>query len=363
MAGEPLTYGASGVDMEGEEGALSRLLFWVKKTFSLSPTAKPCLPLGYFANVLSIEGLPLGIALTADGVGSKLLVAEMAGCYRTVGIDLVAMNANDLLCVGAKPLALVDYVAVESLRPEVLAEVGEGLFRGAEQARMSIVGGELAQLGEMVRGVGEGGGLDLAGAAIGTVPLERILVGQSIEGGDVLVGLASSGIHSNGLTLARRVFFRERGFKPESYLPELGRTVGEELLEPTRIYVPEVLEMLERGLRLKALLHITGGGFLNLLRTQSPVGYMIHTLPDPPPIFALLQSLGGIEDAEMFRVYNMGVGFCVVVAKEDVRGVLEIARRWGTPAWEMGFALPDPERTLILEPRHLRSRGKHFTKV
>jgi phosphoribosylformylglycinamidine cyclo-ligase len=313
--------------------------------------------------VIRLEGFNLGIAITTDSVGTKLLVAEMMGKYDTVGIDCMAMNVNDLLCVGATPVSFVDYIAVERLEPDVLGEIGKGLFRGAELARVNIAGGEIAQLPEMIRGVEEGRGVDLAGTAIGTVPLDRVIVGQSAKPGDVVVGLASSGIHSNGLTLARRLLFQEQGLKVDSYLQELGRTVGEELLEPTRIYVPEVVEMIEAGLALKALIHMTGGGFFNLTRTEAAVGYVIHTLPDPPPVFRVLQQLGGVSDAEMFQVYNMGVGFCAVVAEPDARRVIEIADKHGSRAWQIGSVVPDAERTITIEPRRLQSREKQFVKI
>ncbi len=363
MAKKNLTYAASGVDTTKAEQGLSQLLSWVQKTFSLNPAAKPHLPVGYFANVIRLAGLNLGIAMTTDGVGTKLLVAELMGQYNTVGIDCLAMNVNDLLCVGATPVSFVDYIAVERLDPDVLGEIGQGLFRGAELARVNIAGGEIAQLPEIIKGVKEGSGIDLAGTAIGTVPLDRVIIGQNVHPGDVVVGLASSGIHSNGLTLARRILLQEKGLQVDSYLQELGRTVGEELLEPTHIYVPEVVEMIEAGLSLRALIHLTGDGFFNLTRTEAAVGYVIHTLPDPPAIFKVLQQLGGVSDAEMFQVYNMGIGFCVVVGKADAQRVIDLAAKHGSPAWEMGLVVPDAGRTITIEPRRLQSQEKRFVKI
>jgi len=356
-------YAAAGVDSTKAESGLSRLRTWVEQTFPLNPAARPYLPLGYFANIIQLDGLPIGIAISTDGVGTKLLIAEMLGKYDTVGIDCVAMNVNDLLCVGATPVSFVDYIAVEELRPEVFEEIGKGLFRGAEFARVSIAGGEIAQLKEMVRGVREGSGLDLAGTAIGTVPLDRVIIGQDVQPGEVVIGLASSGIHSNGLTLARHVFFGEAKFTADTYIQEFGRTVGEELLEPTRIYVPEVTAMFAAGLRLKALIHLTGDGFFNLTRTAAPIGYLIHTLPPPPPIFTTLQEVGKLSAAEMFQVYNMGIGFCVVVAEPDAEQVIQIAAAHGTRAWRIGMTVASPERTIMIEPRHLRSQGQQFVAV
>ena len=212
----------------------------------------------------------------------------------------------------------------------------------------------------MVRGLHEGSGFDLAGTAIGTVPLDRVIIGQEVQSGDTVIGLASSGIHSNGLTLARRVFFAESRLTADSYLHELGRTIGEELLEPTRIYVPEVTAMFAAGLGLKALIHVTGDGFFNLTRTATPIGYLIHTLPPPPAIFTVLQEVGKVSNAEMFQVYNMGIGFCVIVAEPDAERVIEIATTHGTRAWRIGTTVASPERTVTIEPRHLQSQGQRF---
>lgn len=353
-------YAASGVDSSKAESGLARLRTWVEKTFPLNPTSRPVLPLGYFANIIQIDGLPTGIAISTDGVGTKLLVAEMMEKYDTVGIDCIAMNVNDLLCVGATPVSFVDYVAVETLKPAMLEEVAKGLFRGAELARVSISGGEIAQLQEMVRGLHPGSGFDLAGTAIGTVPLDRVIIGRDVQPGDAVIGLASSGIHSNGLTLARRILFTESQLTIESYLHECGRTVGEELLEPTRIYVPEVTAMFAADLQLKALMHVTGDGFFNFARTATPIGFRIHTLPPTPPIFAVLQEVGKVSDAEMYQVFNMGIGFCVVVAESDAERVIQIAAEHGTRAWRIGETVASAERTITIEPRRLQSQGQGF---
>lgn len=356
-------YSASGVDSTKAEDGLARLRTWVEKTFTLNAAARPHLPLGYFANIIQLDGIALGIAISTDGVGTKLLVAELLGKYDTVGIDCVAMNVNDLLCVGATPVSFVDYIAVEELQPAVLEEIGKGLYRGAELARVSIAGGEIAQLKEMVKGVREGCGFDLAGTAIGTVPLDRVIVGQDVQPGDVVIGLASSGIHSNGLTLARRILLSGTKLTVESYLEEFGRTIGEELLEPTRIYVSEITAMFAAGLQLRALIHVTGDGFLNLTRTAAPIGYVIHTLPPTPPIFSVLQEVGGISNAEMFQVYNMGIGFCVVVAEPDAERAMQIAAAHGTRAWRLGTTVASPERTIIIEPRQLQSHKQRFVSL
>jgi phosphoribosylformylglycinamidine cyclo-ligase len=354
-------YSRAGVNTVQEETALAGLLRWVGRTLQFG-RHRSALDFGYFASVLDL-GNGLGLALSTDGVGTKLLVAQMLDKYDTIGIDCVAMNVNDLLCVGAEPLCMLDYVAVQEADPDLLEQIGKGLYEGARQANISIPGGEIAQVREMIRGEREGRGFDLAGACVGLVPMNRILVGQNIQPGDAVIGIRSSGIHSNGLTLAREVFFRKAGFAPDRYVPELGRTIGEELLEPTRIYVREVLDLLRAGLDIKALAHITSDGLLNLNRVKAEVGYMLDTLPEPHPVFALLQELGGVGDEEMYQVYNMGVGFCLVVSSAHADRTLERLNGLGVEAFRLGHAVTDPDRRVHLIPRGLVGHGSHFRRA
>lgn len=332
MSDSGLDYRAAGVDdiMEGE--ALSVLAERVRRTFRFAgepghPGAV-FLDLGYYANVVEIGG-GMGIAVSTDGVGTKLLVAEMMGKYDTVGIDCVAMNVNDILCVGARPLALLDYIAVERADPAVVAAIADGLVRGAEEAGVSIPGGEFAQVAEMVRGVKPGSGFDIVGTAIGVVPLDRVIVGEALTDEDVVIGVPSSGIHSNGLSLARKALFGKGAYAPEERVQELGRSVGEELLEPTRIYVRPVLALLSAIAGVKALAHITGNGFLNLLRVKSNVGFELDDLPPPQPIFRIIQRAGGVAEAEMYRVFNMGIGFCAVVPRKAADRAISALRSAG----------------------------------
>jgi phosphoribosylformylglycinamidine cyclo-ligase len=356
--GKSLTYKAVGVGVAGrDEHGLGDLGRWVTKTFDLHP-ARPCLPLGYFANVIPIDDRT-GLAISTDGVGTKILIAQHMGIYDTVGIDCVAMNANDVQCVGARPMSLVDYNAVEKADPRLLGQLAKGLYAGAEAAGISIPAGEIAQIREMIHGTRHGYGFDLVGTCVGTVPLDRIIIGEHVRPGDVVVGLASSGIHSNGLTLARTVFTRA-GIAYDERVAELGRTLGEELLTPTFIYVREIVEMLEQNLAIKALIHITGDGFLNLTRVRAPVGYVIDELLPEPAIFPLLQRHGGVPDAEMFRVYNMGVGFCVVLDPRDAGRAIEIAAKHGRKAATIGYAINDPERHVWVPQRGLVGKDDDF---
>jgi phosphoribosylformylglycinamidine cyclo-ligase len=353
-----LSYAATGVDSEGVETALQTLGKLVTGTFSFN-AAKPLLPLGYFANVLQISP-ELGLAISTDGVGTKILIAQALDKYDTVGIDCVAMNANDILCVGARPVSMVDYIAVQRAEPRLLEELAKGLCAGARQASINIPGGEIAQVREMLQGCRDGYGFDLVGTCVGTVHPKRILIGQQVEPGDQVVGLASSGLHSNGFTLARRALFEVGRLQLNDRAPELGRSVGEELLEPTRIYVEPILRMLDAGLRIKACIHVTGDGLLNLTRVAANVGFVIDSMPEAPPIFRLIQRLGNVESAEMMRVFNMGIGFCVVVDPTDAGRVRSMATESGHSASVIGYAFADPQRRIWLPQYQLVGAGKTF---
>ncbi len=357
-----VAYRAAGVDTEREEIALERLIRKIRPTWSLGDgTGSVKLDIGYFANVLDIGGI--GLAISTDGVGTKVIIAQMMDQYDTVGIDCVAMNVNDLLCVGATPVSMVDYLAVQELNPDMVEAIAEGLSTGARSANISISGGEIAQLRDIVKGYREGYGFDLAGTAIGTVPLDKILVGQALQAGDVVIGVESNGIHSNGLTLARHVFFERNNYPIDASFSTLERALGEELLRPTHIYVREVVEMLQQGLPVKALIHITSDGLLNLTRVAADVGYVIEELPPIPPIFDLIQHYGDISKTEMFQVYNMGIGFCIIVSADAVERVISIVRSHGKSAYAIGHAVWDKERHVAIKPHGLVGKGNRFVEA
>jgi phosphoribosylformylglycinamidine cyclo-ligase len=349
-------YARSGVDTNEADRALARLLLEIAPTAAFGSQSE--IGIGHFAAVVRVGALHL--ALTTDGVGSKLLIAQALGKYDTVGIDCVAMNVNDLLCVGAKPLVMLDYIAVERADPEVFAQIGKGLCEGARQAGVAIVGGETAQIPEMLRGAKPGTGLDLAGMAIGVVPDGGLIDGSKVQPGDALVGIASSGVHSNGLSLARQVVLRK--FRFDEYVAELGTTVGEALLTPTRIYVAQVEALAKAGIAPRALAHITGDGFLNIRRIEAQVGFEIDFLPPPPAILRLIQKVGELEAAELYTVFNMGVGFTAVVTEAEVERTLAALRATGLEAWRLGRAVADPERKVRILPLGLVGRSKQFTR-
>jgi phosphoribosylformylglycinamidine cyclo-ligase len=298
---------------------------------------------GHYASVLALDDRT-GIAVCTDGVGTKVMVAAQANRLETIGIDCVAMNVNDVICVGAEPVAMVDYIAVEQADPELLRRIGEGLKEGAERAGVEIPGGELAQLPELIRGHPSPLGFDLVGACFGTVALDRIVSGAEIRPRDAVIALPSSGIHSNGLTLARRALLEEGGHSLEDELPELGRPLAEELLEPTEIYVPAVMELLRSGLEVHGLAHISGDGLLNLLRLNTNVGYEIEAPLEPQPIFGLIQRAGALEPAEMYEAFNMGTGFCCVLAETESEAGVELLRQRYPSAARIGEVTADAGR-------------------
>jgi phosphoribosylformylglycinamidine cyclo-ligase len=304
-------YARAGVDT-GRAGDAVAALVGVLKTIDPGRPPRALMGSGHYANVLRIDERT-GLALSTDGVGTKLIVAEQLGRFDTVGIDCVAMNANDVICVGAAPIAVLDYLAVEEAREELLAAIGRGLKAGAEQAGVEIPGGELAIVPDLIRGHPSPNGIDLVGMCVGLVALDSVVTGALVEPGDAVIGLPASGVHSNGLTLARRAL-PDLAEAP----PELGgRTVGETLLEPTVIYVRAVRDLLSSHVGVRGLAHITGDGLLNLLRLESDVGYRIDSPLSAPPIFDLIAGRGEIDSAEMHEVFNMGCGFCCVVPAEE----------------------------------------------
>ena len=310
-------YAEAGVDTGASDRAVGALVD-VLRTIDTGRASRSVLPSGHYAAVLEVAP-NLGIAVGTDGVGSKLIVAEETGRYDTVGIDCIAMNVNDVLCVGAEPIAVLDYLAVERADPAVMRELGSGLKAGAEAAGVEIPGGEVAVLPELIRGHPSPHGFDLTAACLGTVALDRLVTGARAEPGDVLVGLPSSGLHSNGFTLARRALLSDGGLGLDERPGELGgASVADVLLEPTVIYVRAVLELLRSGAAdVRGLAHITGGGLLNLLRLQAAIGFELDAPLPVPPVFDLVRELGGVAEPEMWEVFNMGCGMVVVVPESD----------------------------------------------
>lgn len=324
----PMTdaYAAAGVDTARADRGVQALVEALRRIDPGRSSLAVPLP-GHYASVMRVAP-GLGIALATDSVGSKVIVAQQVERFETIGIDCVAMNVNDLICVGAEPVALLDYVAVERADTKLLEQLAVGLRAGAELAGVEIPGGEVCQLPEVIRGHPSPYGFDLVGSAFGTVALEAIIDGSACGPGDALIGLPSSGVHSNGLTLARRALLEQGGMSLDSAPPELaGHTIGDVLLEPTTIYVRAALELVRSGVPVHGLAHITGGGLLNLLRIGSGVGYEISAPLPVPEVFELIEQAGDVAAAEMWEVFNMGCGFCAIVpADRSAEAVALLAR-------------------------------------
>ncbi|MGH7118559.1 MAG: phosphoribosylformylglycinamidine cyclo-ligase [Acetobacteraceae bacterium] len=354
-------YRESGVDTDEADRGLSRLTERIRRTWprTAGPGAVQ-LEIGYFANVISLG--QAAVAICTDGIGSKALIAQMVHKYDTVGVDCVAMNVNDLVCVGARPLSLVDYIAVQTANADLLDALSVGLCEGAETAGISISGGEISQLKDIITGFRPGYGFDLVGTAIGEVAPDAINCGARVRPGDVIIGIESNGIHSNGLSLARRAFFGQSDFTIDTRFPELALPLGLELLRPTHIYVREVLEILRAIPDVKALIHITGDGLFNLTRVAASVGFVLDNLPPAPAIFTLIQRYGSVSEAEMYQVYNMGIGFCLVVDPTQQDDVMAILAKHHRKAFRIGYAIDDPEKQIRIADR-LIGKGKKFRPI
>ena len=347
-------YKESGVDTAEADAGLNHIIARVQRTWPRAGLGRVVLPIGYFANVIEMDGI--GLALCTDGVGSKTIVAEMLGKYDTIGIDCVAMNVNDMICVGATPLSLVDYIAVAQTDAAMLDAIGIGLCEGARMAGVSISGGETAQLKDVVKS------FDLVGMAVGRVALDKVIDGRHVREGDVVIGVRSSGVHSNGLSLARKAFFGNDRHRVDHKFDELSVPIGEELLRPTDIYVPEALEIISDVPGIKALINITSDGLLNLTRVAASVGYVIDRLIEPHPVFGLIQRFAGVDDSEMFEVFNMGIGFCYVVDPADADRTLAILKKHGRTAQRIGHAVADAQKIVHIPQRNLAGQHKRFWK-
>ncbi|MDP2652513.1 MAG: phosphoribosylformylglycinamidine cyclo-ligase [Candidatus Omnitrophota bacterium] len=327
------TYKTSGVDIGKAEVFVKAIGPMVKSTFVPAVLNRTTAFGSLFALDKSAYQEPVLVSST-DGVGTKLLVAKTIGRHDTVGIDLVAMNVNDVLCVGAKPLFFLDYIACGKLEPKVLQDVMKGIIEGCRQAGCSLIGGETAEMPGMYKRED----YDLAGFAVGVVDKSRIIDGSSIETGDQVIGLASTGLHSNGYSLARKVFS-----------PKEQKALGKELLAPTRIYVKEVLAVLEK-FTVKGLAHVTGGAFYEKMTKILQPGkcFLIDKNSWPvPKIFQKIQKKGRIDTSEMFRTFNMGIGMILVVKPEDAVPVRSYLNGLGAVSYRIGEVVDDPKRKII----------------
>jgi phosphoribosylformylglycinamidine cyclo-ligase len=329
-----MTYAKAGVDARHIHETHKLLARRLESTFEArkGKVGWPIFPIGHYAGLVDL-GQGRVLSLHTDNVGTKVLIAQMMRKYDTIGIDCIAMCANDLICTGAEPISFLDYIAMSRPDRAVVDEVAIGLVKGAKEAGMAIVGGETAIVPELLA---EDGGFDLVGFAAGVCRRRDLILGDRVRDGDVLVGVASSGIHSNGLSLARRVLVKKYNLKETP--PRLERSLGEELLEPTRIYVKPVREIISEA-EIHGLAHITGGGaFLKLERVvgQAKHGAELDDLPEPPGIFRLIKRSGRVSDSKMYRTFNMGIGLVVVAPDSQANRIIRVFKKHRQNALRIG---------------------------
>ena len=303
------TYAKSGVNIDQKSSAIKALVDEIGyKRTGIGQNVRMS---GLFASLIDFGDKY--ITLATDAVGSKLMIAEALNKWDTVGIDCIAMNVNDTICVNAEPTSFVDYIAIDKPMEDITRDIGIGLQKGAELSNMEIVGGEIAVLPEIINGV------DLSGTCLGYVEKDRIITGDKCEKGDLIVSLRSSGIHSNGLTLARKVV-ESNNIAYTDKIAGLSKSVGEELLTPTEIYVRQVLKITSEH-TVHGLVDITGGGLRNILRMRKGLKYVISDPVKPAPIFNKIQELGEIDDREIYQTLNMSMGFTIIAPAEDAEAI------------------------------------------
>lgn len=313
----PKTYAEAGVDIDKEGLAIKKIVDHVKDTLK-------------YARVLSSFGMYTGIidlgehaiTLKCDGVGTKTLVAKELNRYDTIGIDAVAMVANDTICNGSKPLAMLDYIAMDKIDVRIVEEIARGLKEGAREAEVAIVGGELATMPDLINGI------DVVAFMVGILKKEKIIDGSKICENDSIIGLESNGLHSNGFSLIRKTIMKAYDVKNDKKL-------ADEILKPTKIYVRTVLDIL-KNVEVKGLSHITGGGLSNLNRLNKNFCFYLNNLPEEQEIFKLVKEVAKIDYYEMYRTFNMGIGFCIICDERYEQDVIDICRKHGIKAYKIG---------------------------
>jgi phosphoribosylformylglycinamidine cyclo-ligase len=340
-----LSYKDAGVDIDAANQSVDMIKKWVGMTTRPEVLAG----IGSFGGLFALDTgkykEPVLVSGT-DGVGTKLKIAQLMGITDTVGIDLVAMCVNDILVHGAEPLFFLDYIAVGKLIPEVIESLVKGVSQGCLQSGCALIGGETAEM----PGLYAEDEYDLAGFAVGVVERSKIIDGHLIEDGDIIIGLPSSGLHSNGYSLARKVLLEKSGWKTDNYIPELGKTLGEELITPTRIYVKTVLSLMDK-IEIKGMAHITGGGIIENLQRVLPSSlgaYIDVSKVNIPMIFKLIQERGKVPLAEMYRTFNMGIGYVMVISANNVDTGLEHLQALGEKPVIIGRISSEVERVILL---------------
>jgi len=322
-----ITYKKAGVDVAKIKKTQASIGRIIKATHRLQKMAKVSHGFGHYAGIIQIPGGQL-LATHTDGVGTKVMIANMLKKYDTIGIDCIAMNVNDVICIGATPVSFVDYIAANKNDEKIFKKIVQGLVKGAKKATVPIVGGETAIMPDVISG--SGFSFDLAGMVVGLLSKKQVILGNSIKKGDCIIGVKSSGLHSNGYTLARKALLSK--YLLSDRVKGVGR-LGDALLTPTEIYVKPVLEI-QAKCKIHGLANITGGSFTKLLRLKN-IGYDLDSMPKAPPIMKLISDQG-ISTSEMYKTFNMGVGFCIIAPKSEESKINSIFKKHKMKSQKIG---------------------------
>ena len=322
-----ITYKSAGVNVSKIRQSQNAIGKIISSTHRVSKNIKIVHGFGHYAGIIEISGGKL-LATHTDGVGTKVMIANLMKKYDTVGIDCIAMNVNDIICIGATPISFVDYIAANKNDQKIFKKIVKGLATGAKKAAVPIVGGETAIMPDLISG--KGFSFDLAGMVVGILSKKQMILGKKINVGDVIIGAKSSGLHSNGYSLARKVLLSKYSLK--SRFKGIG-VLGNALLTPTEIYVKPVLEIIQKC-NVHGLAHITGGSFTKLLRLKK-IGYDLDSLPKPPAIMQLIEEQG-VKSLEMYKTFNMGIGFCVISPKNEEKRINSIFKKYGIKSKRVG---------------------------
>ncbi|MGI0093874.1 MAG: phosphoribosylformylglycinamidine cyclo-ligase [Nitrosotalea sp.] len=322
-----ITYKDAGIDIKKIKQSQQSIGNLIASTNGLQKKAKTMSGFGHYAGIVEIPGGTL-LATHTDGVGTKVMIAQMMKKYDTVGIDCVAMNVNDIICTGAVPISFVDYIAANKNDQKIFNQIVKGLVSGAKEAQVPIVGGETAILPDLI--AGKNFSFDLAGMVVGILKKSDVILGDKIKMGDTIIGVNSSGLHSNGYSLARKALFSKYSIRDK--INGVG-VLGDVLLAPTEIYVKPVLQAIKEC-NIHGLAHITGGAFTKLLRLKK-IGFLLDDIPDAPQIFQQIQNQG-VKREEMYKTFNMGIGFCLVSPSSEAEKIVKIFKKHGFVSSQIG---------------------------
>ncbi|MBC8251537.1 MAG: phosphoribosylformylglycinamidine cyclo-ligase [Candidatus Nitrosopelagicus sp.] len=322
-----ITYKKAGVDISEIKKSQRAIGKLIESTHNLQKMAKMTHGFGHYAGIVEIPGGKL-LATHTDGVGTKVIISNMLRKYDTIGIDCIAMNVNDIICIGATPISFVDYIAANKNDQNIFKQIVSGLVKGARKSAMPIVGGETAIMPDLISG--KGFGFDLAGMVVGILSKKEMVLGNKIKPNDVIIGIQSSGLHSNGYSLARKALLAKYSVKDD--IKGIGN-LGNALLCPTEIYVKPVLEALKKC-KINGLAHITGGSFTKLLRLKQ-IGYHLDSMPKTPALMQLIED-AGVKNEEMYKTFNMGIGFCIISPENQVKNIHKIFNKHKMKSYEIG---------------------------